>query len=141
VPTKVDTTQLAGELRVVLGQLMRRLRAEHGFSLAQGAVLGRLDRNGPATVSDLAAAERIRPQSMAQTVTDLQSDGLVARSPDPTDGRRILVALTDAGRATLAADRLKREGWLAKSIDEELSAEEQHLLANAVPLMRRLLDR
>ncbi len=141
MPTKVDTTQLAGELRVVLGQLMRRLRAEHGFSLAQGAVLGRLDRNGPATVSDLAAAERIRPQSMAQTVTDLQSDGLVARSPDPTDGRRILVALTDAGRATLAADRLKREGWLAKSIDEELSAEEQHLLANAVPLMRRLLDR
>ena len=141
MPTKVDTTQLAGELRVVLGQLMRRLRAEHGFSLAQGAVLGRLDRGGPATVSDLAAAERIRPQSMAQTVTDLQSDGLVARSPDPTDGRRILVALTDAGRATLAADRLKREGWLAKSIDEELSAEEQHLLANAVPLMRRLLDR
>jgi DNA-binding MarR family transcriptional regulator len=141
VPTKVDTTQMAGELRVVLGQLMRRLRAEHGFSLAQGAVLGRLDRDGPATVSDLAAAERIRPQSMAQTVTDLQSDGLVARSPDPTDGRRILVALTDAGRATLAADRLKREGWLARSIDEELSAEEQHLLANAVPLMRRLLDR
>jgi DNA-binding MarR family transcriptional regulator len=141
VPTKVDTTQLAGELRVVLGQLMRRLRAEHGFSLAQGSVLGRLDRDGPATVSDLAAAERIRPQSMAQTVTDLESDGLVARSPDPTDGRRILVALTDAGRATLAADRLKREGWLAGSIDEELSDEEQHLLANAVPLMRRLLDR
>jgi DNA-binding MarR family transcriptional regulator len=140
VPTKVNTTQLAGELRVVLGQLMRRLRAEHGFSLAQGSVLGRLDRGGPATVSDLAAAERIRPQSMAQTVTDLESDGLVARSPDPTDGRRILVALTDAGRATLAADRLKREGWLAKSIDEELSAEEQHVLANAVPLMRRLLD-
>jgi DNA-binding MarR family transcriptional regulator len=141
VPAKVDTTQLAGELRVVLGQLMRRLRAEHRFSLAQGAVLGRLDRNGPATVSDLAAAERIRPQSMAQTVTDLESDGLVARSPDPTDGRRILVALTDDGRAALAADRLKREGWLARSIDAELSAEEQHVLADAVPLMRRLLDR
>ena len=74
-------------------------------------------------------------------MTDLQSDGLVARSPDPTDGRRNLVALTAAGRETLAADRVKREGWLARSIDEELSAEEQHVLANAVPLMRRLLDR
>jgi DNA-binding MarR family transcriptional regulator len=141
MPTKVNTTVLASELRVVLGQLMRRLRAEHGFSLSQGAVLGRLDREGPGSVSDLAAGERVRPQSMAQTVTDLEAEGLVARTPDPADGRRALVQLTDAGRSTLAADRLKREGWLAESIAEGLSAGEQDVLARAVPLLRRLVDR
>jgi DNA-binding MarR family transcriptional regulator len=140
MPTKVNPTLLASELRVVLGQLMRRLRAEHGFSLSQGAVLGRLDREGRRSVSALAAAERVRPQSMAQTVSDLEIDGLVKRTPDPTDGRRALVDLTEAGRSTLAAERLKREGWLAESITEALSPEEQELLARAVPLLRRLVD-
>ena len=83
--TKTDPALLASELRVVLGQLMRRLRAEHGFPLSHGAVLGRLDREGPQSVSDLAAAERVRPQSMAQTVGDLEADGLVIRTPDPDD--------------------------------------------------------
>jgi DNA-binding MarR family transcriptional regulator len=77
--TKIDTARLASELRVVLGQLMRRLRAEHRFPISHGTVLGRLDREGPRSVSDLAAAERVRPQSMAQTVADLEADGLVSR--------------------------------------------------------------
>ena len=66
-----DIPLVASELRVVIGQLVRRLRAEHGFSLAQGAVLGRLDREGASSTSDLASAERVRPQSMAQTVVHL----------------------------------------------------------------------
>src|SRR5436853_5771165 len=103
--TKPDTARIASELRLVLGQLLRRLRAEHRFSLSHGAVLGRLDREGPQSVSDLAAAERVRPQSMAQTVGDLEAGGLVSRQPDPTDGRRALVELTSEGRAVLAADR------------------------------------
>jgi DNA-binding MarR family transcriptional regulator len=138
--TEVDRAQLAGELRVVLGQLIRRLRAEHSFSLSQGAVLGRLDRQGPSSVSDLAAAERVRPQSMAQTVGDLEADGLVARTPDPGDGRRALVQLTDEGRSTLAADRRHRDGWLADAITQKLSAEEEAILADAVALLRRLVD-
>lgn len=138
--TEEDLTRLASDLRVVLGQLIRRLRAEHSFSLSQGIVLGRLDREGPRTVSALAAAERVRPQSMAQTVGDLEADGLVARSPDPTDGRRVLVALTDAGRVVLEADRGTREGWLAESIADGLSAEERQVLVAAVPLLRRLAE-
>ena len=123
-----------------MGQLIRRLRAEHGFPLSQGMVLGRLDRKGPLSVSDLAQAERIRPQSMAQTVSDLEADGLVERRPDPGDRRRALVDLTDAGRIVLAADRRRREGWLASAIEHELSPEEQALLAQAAPLLRRLAD-
>ena len=136
----LDAARLASDLRVVLGQLMRRLRAEHRFSLSHGAVLGRLDREGPRSVSELATAERIRPQSMAQTVSDLEADGLVARRPDPADRRRAMVELTDAGRAVLAADRRQREGWLAQAIAEGLSEEEQQVLAEAVALLHHLAE-
>ena len=95
-----------------LGRLVRRLRAEPGAAVGQLAVLGRLDREGPASISDLAAAERMRPQSMAQTVRDLEDAGLVSRRPDPHDGRRSFVELTAAGLETLHATRARREDWL-----------------------------
>jgi DNA-binding MarR family transcriptional regulator len=136
----VDTTRLASELRMVLGHLMRRLRAEHRFSLSQGAVLGRLDREGTKSIGDLAVAERVRPQSMTQTVSDLEADGLIARHTDPADGRRTLVALTEQGVQTLEQDRRQREGWLARAIAEDLSAEEQQVLTQALALLRRLAE-
>jgi DNA-binding MarR family transcriptional regulator len=138
--TAVDTTLLASELRVVLGQLMRRLRAEHRFSLSQGAVLGRLDREGTLSIGDLATAERVRPQSMTQTVGDLESEGLVERHADPADGRRTLLALTDEGHRILAEDRRQREGWLARTITEDLSPAEQQVLMEALTLLRRLAE-
>jgi DNA-binding MarR family transcriptional regulator len=140
VAAAVDTTRLASELRMVLGHLMRRLRAEHRFSLSQGAVLGRLDREGTKSIGDLAIAERVRPQSMTQTISDLEGEGLIARRPDPADGRRILVELTDQGRDTLQADRRHREGWLARAIAEDLSPQEQQTLMEAVTLLRRLAE-
>jgi DNA-binding MarR family transcriptional regulator len=140
VASAVDTTRLASELRMVLGQLMRRLRTEHRFSLSQGAVLGRLDREGTRSIGDLAVAERVRPQSMTQTISDLEGEGLIARRADPADGRRILVELTDQGRNTLEADRRKREGWLARAIAEDLSPSEQQTLIEAVTLLRRLAE-
>jgi DNA-binding MarR family transcriptional regulator len=140
MPTRTDPAHVASDLRVVLGQLMRRLRAEHRFPISHGAVLGRLDREGPQSVSDLAVAERVRPQSMAQTVSDLESDGFVTRRPDPDDRRRALVELTEEGRATLLADRAAREGWLARAMAEELSPGDLDTLENAVVLLRRLAE-
>ena len=95
---ETPTRSLAHELRETLGRLVRRLRAEPGPPVGQLAVLGRLDREGPASISDLAAAERMRPQSMAQTVRELETAGFVSRRPDPDDGRRALVELTATGR-------------------------------------------
>jgi DNA-binding MarR family transcriptional regulator len=136
----VDAARLASELRVVLGQLIRRLRTENRLPLSQGAVLGKLDIDGPRSVSELAIAQRVRPQSMAQTVGDLERDGLVARSPDPTDGRRALVELTPGGLETLEADRRLREGWLAQAIVEHLSPGEQATLMEAADVLRRLAE-
>jgi len=140
VASALDTSRLASELRMVLGHLMRRLRAEHRFSLSQGAVLGRIDREGTMSIGDLALAERVRPQSMTQTVSDLEADGLIARCADPIDRRRILVALTDQGRQTLEDDRRQREGWLARAISEDLTAQERKVLEQAVTLLRRLAE-
>src|SRR5207248_880224 len=137
VVAPVDTSLLASDLRVVLGRLMRRLRAEHRFSLSHGAVLGRLDRDGPQSTVELAAAERVRPQSMGQTLAELEAQGLISRRPDETDRRRTLLELTDAGRRTLAEDRRRREGWLAQAIEQEFSGEEQEVLAQAIPLLAR----
>jgi DNA-binding MarR family transcriptional regulator len=119
---------------------MRRLRVEHRFPLTHGAVLGRLDRQGPLSTVELASAERVRPQSMGQTLAELEAQGLVSRRPDEADGRRTLLELTDAGRRTLAEDRRRREGWLAQAIEQEFSAEEQEVLAQAIPLLARLTE-
>jgi DNA-binding MarR family transcriptional regulator len=136
----VDTALVASELRGVLGALIRRLRSENRLPLTQGAVLSRLDREGPRSVSELAVAERVRPQSMAQTVGDLERDGLVARTPDPSDKRRALVEMTADGRATLETDRVNRDGWLAQAIVEQLSPDEQAVLMEAVAVLRRLAE-
>ena len=135
-----DIPLVASELRVVIGQLVRRLRAEHSFSLAQGAVLGRLDREGASSTSDLASAERMRPQSMAQTVAELEEGGLISRRPDPKDGRRALLELTPKGRETLEGERRQRVGWLTQAITEQLTEEEQAALGAAVSLLARLAD-
>ena len=138
MPRRSEVASTASELRIVLGQLVRRLRVEHRFPISQGAVLGRLGRGGPQTTSALAAAERVRPQSMAQTIGELEADGLVGRTPDPDDRRQVMIGLTERGRRVLAEDRSRREGWLADAIATELTAEEQAVLARAVPLLRRL---
>jgi DNA-binding MarR family transcriptional regulator len=139
MPTVNDTALTASELRVAVGQLIRRLRTEHRFPLVHGSVLGRLDREGPRAVSELAAAERVRPQSMAQTVGELESDQLVSRRPDPDDGRRALVELTPAGKETLEDDRRRRVGWLVEAI-ETLPRRDQEALARAVPVIARLAE-
>ena len=140
MPDEANSARVASELRLVLGQLVRRLRAEHRFPITQGTVLGRLDREGAQSVSDLAAKERVRHQSMTQTVTDLEADGFVQRRPDPGDRRRVLVSLTKAGRRALEEDRRQRVGWLAGAIDERLSARELRVVDEAVELLRRLAD-
>ena len=137
----VESAPIAHEFRETLGRVIRRLRAEGGQPpVGQMAVLGRLDREGPASTSDLAAAERMRPQSMAQTVRDLESAGLVSRRPDPDDGRRALVELTPAGLERLHTTRARREGWLAELFKREFTAAERETLRAALPLLRRIAD-
>ncbi|MCU1480728.1 MAG: Transcriptional regulator [Subtercola sp.] len=139
-PAEHDST--ATELRVVLGQLTRRLREQSNatgdYTHSQGSALLRLEREGPQTISDLARAEGVRPQSMAAIVQFLLEAGLVEGSPDPKDGRKTLLSITDEARAKFASGRLAKEDWLFRTIRTTLTAEEQATLATSIPLLRRL---
>ena len=134
---------LAGELRVSLGKLIRRLREQvhpGDFTSAQKSVLHRLERDGPATVSTLARAESVRPQSMRVTAASLQKIGLVSGEQDPTDGRQTFFSLTAACRETLRRSRAAREDWLLRALQAQLAPHERKQLAAAVDLLNRLAD-
>jgi DNA-binding MarR family transcriptional regulator len=134
---------VAHELRVVLGQLTRRLRSQSNksdLSLSQLAVLGTLDREGTATVTALARNEGVRSQSMGATVAALQEAGLVDGAPDPADGRQVMLSLTEAARALIKANRAAREDWLSQAIRSHLTSAQQHELAAVVRLLRRIVD-
>jgi DNA-binding MarR family transcriptional regulator len=141
MPTQEPSSaELAHELRETLGRFVRRMRAEPGPPTSRLTVLSRLDRCGPASISDLAAAERMRPQSMAQTVRDLEEAELVRRRPDPSDGRRAFVELTTEGLELLHATRARRESWLSGALESELDESQRRLVREAVALLGRLAD-
>src|SRR5471030_2093156 len=129
---------LAAELRISLGKLIRRLREQthpDDFTTAQKSVLLRLDRDGPATVSALARAESVRPQSMRVTVAGLEATGAVSGKPDPTDGRQTLIDVTPGFRKALNANRAAKDDWLLHAVQTQLSPQEQAELAAAVRLL------
>jgi DNA-binding MarR family transcriptional regulator len=134
---------LAAELRVLIGQLRRRLREQTNLgdlTWSQVSVLSLLERDGPATVTALARAEGMRPQSMGATVASLQEAGLVSGSPDPADGRQTLLTLSATGREWIKAGRAAREDWLSRAIQTKLAPAEQEKLAAAVELLKRLVE-
>ncbi|MEV4457391.1 MarR family transcriptional regulator [Microbispora sp. NPDC049633] len=136
-----DASEVAAELRLVVGQLVRRVREDDPMPPGVIAVIGLLGREGPMTTSELAAAQRVRPQSMARTVGRLIEQGLAERGTHPVDGRKAPVSLTAAGLATLEEVRDRRADWLAEAIEDTLSSSERETLASAVDLVRRLVDR
>jgi DNA-binding MarR family transcriptional regulator len=132
---------LASELRTAVMRLRRRLAAErhpdNELSLGAMAVLGYLFRNGEQTVGELARAERVQPPSMTRTVNCLEEDGYVARRPHPTDGRQVVVSLSERGRERVLADRRRRDAWLNQRL-AELAPDEREVLRRAAPLLDRL---
>lgn len=128
---------------MLIGQLKRRMRDRShlgDLTSSQVAILVRLERDGPATVSRLARAEGMRPQSMGANVAALEAAGLVGGEPDPTDGRQSLLSLTSMCRELVHAGRLAREDWLFGAINKALSPNEQDDLARAVTLLRRIAE-
>jgi DNA-binding MarR family transcriptional regulator len=136
-----DLREVAAALRVSIGLLRRRLnqiRAEGEVTLPESSALARLDRGGPATASELARAEQISPQSMGATLGALEVKGLIERHPDPGDGRRAVLSVTEAGQQLLRDKRNARTEQLAKALSAGFTPEELQVLAAAAPLLERL---
>jgi DNA-binding MarR family transcriptional regulator len=128
---------------VVFSRLRRRLKdVATGSDLtpSQTAVLTRLWKEGASSTSALAAAEKVRPQSMATILTGLDQHGLIRRAPDPNDGRRQMISLTAAGRRRAESDRQVREEWLARAMQERYSERERRVVLEALGLLQRLTD-
>ncbi|MEV5850667.1 MarR family winged helix-turn-helix transcriptional regulator [Streptomyces sp. NPDC048179] len=136
-----SATRAARDLRVMFSRLRRRIREvaqDADLTPSQESALTLVSKHGAATASALAAAEGVRPQSMAATLAALDQQGLIRRSPDPTDGRRQLVTLTEAGQARVEGNRQARDEWLARAFQERYTEDERHTLLTAIELLERL---
>jgi DNA-binding MarR family transcriptional regulator len=139
-----DVQELAAELQLVVGRSARSLRQAHAVgnvALSELSVLSRLDREGPGFPGSLAESERVRPQAMAVTLAALEERGLVSRRQHPGDGRRVVMAVTDAGRTLLADRRSESVQRIAAVLDTEFTPAERRAMLAVLPLMDRLAER
>lgn len=131
-----------GALRLGLNRIARRMRLESAteeVNVIQHNVLAMICRIGPMTLGELASAERVKPPSMTRAVNALAEAGLVEKLPHPTDGRQVVVSLTDRGTDVLTRARELRTAWLRDHLGTLTPAEQATLIA-ATPLLERLAD-
>jgi DNA-binding MarR family transcriptional regulator len=137
-----DRDRAARALFVSMGLLRRRLRASGApdeLTFPEVSALVRLERGGPATSAELARLEQISPQSMGATLGGLEARGLVERSADPADGRRVVMSVTDAGLHLVGKRRDVRVEQIAVALEGFAKSDLQRILA-ATPLIERLAD-
>lgn len=142
--TSPELASIANQLKVSVGRIVRRLRQGHAtgeLTLSEVSVLARLDREGPATPGRLAECEQVRPQAMGTTVAALQQRGLVSRRADEHDGRRVVMSITDDGRAVLSDRRSHSVRRIAVVLDEHFTPAERRRLVAVLPLLDRLAER
>lgn len=142
-PEAPFASALAADLRALIAKLKRRLREQANdvdLTPSQVSVILRLEREGPTTMSNLARAEGMRPQSMGAAVALLEAAGFVSGAPDPNDGRQTILSLTGTCREWITEGRAARQDWLFRTIQARLSPKEQKDLAATVELLKRLVD-
>jgi DNA-binding MarR family transcriptional regulator len=141
VDAAADSAADSDELRLLVQRLARRIRnnrADGSMSDTKMGVLFRLEVSA-ATPGQLAERERVSPPSMNRTLNALEQAGLVARSPDPDDARKVIVTLTAAGAGLIAETRRLRTEWFGERL-AELSQDERAALQAVIPVLRHLSE-
>ncbi|MDJ0398766.1 MarR family winged helix-turn-helix transcriptional regulator [Rhodococcus rhodochrous] len=136
-----DTRALAGDLSLAVVRLTRHLRGrrtDSRVSLTQISAMATLAQEGAMTPGALAARERVQPPSMTRVIASLHELGLVERTPHPTDGRQIIVTLSEAGNELLADEAQAREAWLTERL-EKLDPDSLATLRDAVGILTALV--
>ncbi len=134
---------IAAELRTIVSKLKRKVREQvdmSGLTPSQIAVVLRMEKDQPVTTSGLARAEGVKPQSMARIIDALRDMEFLTSTPDPTDGRQMLLSLSETGRRWLSEGRAARQDWLTGTVEARLTADEQDRLLAAIALLRRVVD-
>ena len=141
-PAEAEEADLGGQLRSAVGRLYRRFRSERpegSLGDAALAVLSRLHKRGPQTLTELSEHDRVSPASMSQIVNRLTSAGYAVRTRDPADGRKVLFSATAEGDELAGAARAQRNAWLEEQL-RALSAEDRAAIARATALLSRIAD-
>jgi DNA-binding MarR family transcriptional regulator len=134
----------AAKLRMAIVRTARRLRQEaaaetSGLTPTSVAALATVERHGPLTPSELAGIERVKRPTVTRTLGCLEREGLVDRTPDPTDGRSSLVAINAAGRERLRRLRGRKNAYLARRM-RELSDEDVETLERAAEILDQMRE-
>lgn len=107
----------------LFGRLADRRLNPLGLAAGQIPVFTALLMNGPASQKTLAQAVAIEQPTMAATLSRMERDGVIERSPDPNDGRSALVSLTphfaDRAEALLRALRTMNADAMADVPEDE----------------------
>jgi DNA-binding MarR family transcriptional regulator len=143
--SQTTTSGLAVDFALAITRMRARLRREQSamtttHNMSQLAVLGRIAEEQPITATDVAAAEHVRQQSVAEIVQVLRKQGLIAGEPHPRDRRKLLLSLTPEGQAFVESIQAYRGAWLARAIEMHVTDEERDTLERAVAIMARLAD-
>ncbi|BDC71211.1 MarR family transcriptional regulator [Rhodococcus hoagii] len=137
-----DTRALASDLSLAVVRLTRHLRgrrADAQVTLTQLSALVTLSAEGPMTPGALAQREKVQPPSMTRVIASLADVGLVDRAPHPTDGRQIIVSLSDAGHALIEGETQAREAWMTEKLSG-LDATQLATLRDAVTIISSLVS-
>ncbi|MFE9614162.1 MarR family winged helix-turn-helix transcriptional regulator [Streptomyces sp. NPDC006012] len=118
---------------------VRRSATAGGLSTTASAVLGRLDREGPQRLTELARAEAASQPNMTQLVTRLERAGLVRRAADHSDGRGVLVVITPTGLQVCRQRRAERARAL-QELTAHLTEPEQRAVGVALPALARVIE-
>jgi DNA-binding MarR family transcriptional regulator len=141
-PAEAEGADLGGQVRTAVGRLYRRFRSarpEGDLGDAALAVLTRLHKHGPQTLTELSEHDRVSPASMSQTVNRLTSAGYAVRTRDPGDLRKVLFSTTAEGDELAGAARARRNAWLDQRL-QALSAEDRAVIARATALLSSIAD-
>ncbi|NES26375.1 MarR family transcriptional regulator [Micromonospora terminaliae] len=135
---RVPPAQLAPQLRDAITRLNRRVRQARpvgDLTVTQLSALTSLNLAGALTPRELADIERVQPPTMTKIVAKLEDRGLVQRTPHPTDGRQVILAATEGGRAVLDQFERARNEWLASRL-AALTEEERDTLRRAADILQ-----
>jgi DNA-binding MarR family transcriptional regulator len=133
----VDIDELAQQLDDAVVALRAATLPRAGLSLTAAATLARLQRSGPARLTELASAEGVSQPSMTALIARLADQGLVRRAADPHDGRAVVLTLTPAGGEVLAQRRAERTRQITGPL-AGLSDDDVRRIADALPALIRL---
>ncbi|MEU1756237.1 MarR family transcriptional regulator [Micromonospora matsumotoense] len=137
---RVPPAQLAPQLRDAITRLNRRVRQARpvgDLTVTQLSALTSLRLAGALTPRELADVERVQPPTMTKIVAKLEERGLVQRTPHPTDGRQVILAATEGGRAVLDQFERARDEWLASRL-AALTEDERDTLRRAAEILQQL---